>query len=214
MALLPSVGLGLLNGLYGPPLARTYPTWYWLSDALQFLVVPVCIAVALFKVDGLRPADYGFRRFGSNDGHWRFLKTAGLVTFLYWLSYEPVKYLAQTYFGQLAGNALFVDALPETQPLHFIFVFYACATAALVEEPVFRSIPWLYFLKEYSSPVTPYVLTTSTLFAAIHWEQGVPGMLAAGTLGVVAAVLYTRIQNVWPFVVAHFVSGIWSYRWL
>jgi membrane protease YdiL (CAAX protease family) len=60
----------------------------------------------------------------------------------------------------------------------------------------------------------PYVLWTSSLFAAIHWEQGIPGLIAAGTLGIVAAVMYTRILNVWPFIAAHFLVNAWSFPWL
>lgn len=126
------------------------------------------MAFVLLKFGKLGPADYGFRPLRSAEARWHLLRLAGFVTAVYWLAYEPVKALADQFFFESAANALFVDALPEAQPLRILLVFYACLTAALVEEPVFRSIPWLYFSRVCSSPVLPYVATTSVLFAAIH----------------------------------------------
>lgn len=213
-ALFPSVALGLLNGLYNPTLAHAHSGWYWVADAVQFVLVPAGALWILVRYGRFRLRDFGFGRLSSEGHSWEFVGLAGLVTFLYWLSYEPISALANQFFWESAASAPFVDALPHTQPLRILAVFYVTLTAALVEEPVFRSLPWLYFSSVSESPVLPYVLTTSFLFAAIHWEQGLPSTIAAGSLGLVAAILYTKILNVWPFVAAHFATGAWSYQWL
>lgn len=209
LAILPTIALGLLNGLYLPPLAQASPILYWLADALQFVAVPAASFWFLTVVAGLRPKDYGFGPIDSS-----LLEALGLIAFvtiLYWLAYEPVRAIAHEFFWFTEAPIPFADALPAGQPWRWLLVFYSCLTAALVEEPVFRSLPWLYFSAHSSSPQVPYVLWTSSLFAAIHWEQGIPGLIASGTLGVVAAVMYTKILNVWPFIAAHFLVDAWNF---
>jgi membrane protease YdiL (CAAX protease family) len=212
LAIFPSIALGLLNGLYLPALAQSTPILYWLADGFQFALVPAAAFWLLTVVGGLRPKDYGFGPIDSS-----FLQALGLIVFvtlLYWLAYEPVRAIAHYFFWFTEASIPFAEALPATQPWRWLLVLYACLTAAFVEEPVFRSLPWHYFSEYCSSPQVPYVLWTSSLFAAIHWEQGIPGLIAAGALGVVAAVTYTKVLNVWPFVAAHFVTDAWNFPWL
>jgi membrane protease YdiL (CAAX protease family) len=214
-AILPSIALGLLNALYLPALARTSPPLYWTADVFQFVVVPAAAFWLLTVRGGLHPREFGFGRMSADGASpARVLAIVLLVTALYWLSYEPAKAIARALFPTPEASVPFVDVLPHSQPWRWLTVLYASATAAVVEEAVFRSVPWLYFSTRLRAPVVPYVLSTALLFALIHSEQGLPAVIAAGVLGVVAATLYTRIRNVWPFVIAHFMVGVWSYPWL
>jgi hypothetical protein len=209
LAIFPIIAIGILNGLYLPVLALSNRVAYWFADAAAWVVLPAACTVFLVIALRLRPADFGFRSLSFTD----LIGLCTLVTFAYWVAYEPVKDVAHRFFWQTAESNSFVHALPESQPWRWLLVFYASLTAALVEEPVFRSLPWLYFSSSLANPEFPFVASTAILFAAVHWEQGIPGLIAAGSLGVVAAMLYTKIRNVWPFVVAHFIAGVWSHPW-
>lgn len=213
-AILPSIALGLLNGLYLPALAGVRPALYWSADVLQFVVVPAVAFGLLTRRGGFHPRELGFNRINPHGSWARTIGIVVLVTVSYWVAYEPVLALARSFFASTEASVPFVDVLPQSQPWRWLAVLYASGSAALVEETVFRSIPWRYFSSRLRSPRIPYILVTSFLFAAIHSEQGLPAVIAAGSLGIVAAVLYTRIQNVWPFVVAHFMAGVWTYPWL
>lgn len=212
-AILPSIALGLLNGFYLPPLARTSPPLFWAADVFQFVVVPAIAFAFLVGRSGIEPRELGF---GSPIASGSWLRAAAVVTHvtvLYWLSHESVVALARALFASAEASVPFVDVLPQSQPWRWLTVFYASASATVVEEAVYRSIPWVLFSSWLRSPRIPYVLVTSSLFAAIHFEQGLPSVLGAGALGLVAAGLYTQIRNIWPFVIAHFLIGVWTYPW-
>jgi hypothetical protein len=214
LAAFPIIALGLVNGLYMHDLARADVAWYWSADLFQFVVLPTIGVFVLHLFGGYRPHDYGFRRFLSSKGAPSIAGLVVLVTFVFWLAYDPVKDIAWRYFGATALDSAFAAALPDHGPLRVVTVFYICLSAALVEETVFRSLPWLYFSTTMASPVAPYVVATTVLFSAIHWEHGLPNLIATATLGLASSLLYLKILNVWPFVAAHFLTGAWTYQWL
>lgn len=214
LAILPSIALGLLNGFYFPMLTRASPVLYWTADVAQFVIVPAVMFGWLAARCGVRPGQLGFSSLVREGSALRAAGIVLLVSVLYLLFHELVQALARALVAGSEASVPFVDVLPQSQPWRWLAVLYASASAALVEEVVFRSVPWLVFAAWLRAPQVPYVLSTSILFAAIHWEQGAPGVLAAGAVGLVSASLYPRIRNVWPFVIAHFIAGVWSYPWL
>ncbi len=213
IAIFPSVVLGLVNGVYADSLLRTGVRWYWYADIAQFVVVPAAAFLFLFRAGGYRLEDLGFTGRLWGDSPVGYVGLALFTTLVYWVCYEPVKSVARSWFGVTEADSAFVSALPPGGTLRVVAVFYLCLSAALVEEVVYRSLPWLYFTKTYSAPVVPYCVTTTVLFAAIHWENGLPNVIATATLGLAAALLYTKVRNVHPFCWAHFFAGAWSYPW-
>jgi len=199
----------LLNALWLERAYRWSPALFWLLDTGQFGVLPL-IGFGLLWFYGVRPRDYGFRSLAGELSPVAQFGLLGFITFLYWLSYSVVSDIAQRYLGQFTGSFGYQDALPAWAPFRLIVVIYLSATAAFVEEAVFRSLPWLYF--SLRSPaerfVGRYVIVTSLLFAAIHWEQGPADVIATFSLGLVAAYMYSRLNNIWPFVGAHFLIDV------
>lgn len=212
LALFPSIALGLVNGLYADELATAHAAWYWIADVVQFIAIPALAAFLLYRWAGYGPADYGFHRFVRHENVLRIAGLLVFVTVVYWLAYNPVLSFAHGVFWSTASSVAFIFVLPDAAALKALVLLYASSSAALVEEPVFRSLPWLYFSSRLRSPAVPYVLSTTVLFAAIHWEHGLPNQIAAATVGLASAVLYMRIRNVWPFVFAHFMTNLWAFR--
>jgi uncharacterized protein len=211
LALFPFIALGLANGLYFTTLAVSNPLLYWIADGFQFVAVPALSFWFLIK-HGVLPVDYGFH--GPIPGS-SLAENFGLVlfiTFLYWLSFDPINSILYRVFWDSASAIPFSPALPEAKAWRILLIVYASLTAALIEESVFRALPWLYFEKRLRSPELPYVLTTSLLFGLVHWEQGIHTIVAAGILGIVAALLYVGIRNIWPFIIAHFITDMWSFK--
>jgi membrane protease YdiL (CAAX protease family) len=213
LAVLPSVALGLLNDLYLEPLSRYGAACFWAADFGQYVVVPTAVAFVLAGAGGIKPRDYGFRSVRSGTS---IAEAIGLCLFMcamYWLAYEPVKQISYRFLWRYAGTFGYASMQPEAPFLRHGVTWYLSVTAAFVEEAVFRGLPWLYFA-EWNLPryrTTLYVASTSLLFAATHSEQGAPGMLAALSLGIVTAMLYVKIRNLWPFVAAHFVIDVFSF---
>lgn len=214
LALIPSVLLAFTNGWYGPYLNGKSPGLFWAADAIQFLVVPVATMAFLTRYARVRPRDYGFRPPEKHESFFEFVGITLFVTAIYWLLDGPCEKLILAVFGRTEAGALFVVAVPQTQPWHFLFVLYASVTAGLLEEPIYRSLPWLYLSRIGRAPVTIYCIGTSLMFGLVHWEQGLGPAIAAGVVGLGAAALYPKIGNIWPFVIAHIASGFWNYQWL
>ena len=95
---------------------------------------------------------------------------------------------------------------------HYLVVIYYGLTAGFVEEITFRGLPWAILnARSGSGHVRTYVLVSSFSFAAIHWENGTPELIAAFGFGVVAALLYLKLKNLWPMIIAHSLIDITIY---
>lgn len=212
LAILPSVALGLLNDLYLEPLSHYGAMWFWAADIGQFVVVPGIVAFLLLR-HGLTPSDFGLRTLGPSTGTVEAVGLCIFVCAVYWIAYEPIRQISYRFIWPYDGTFGYGRMLPQPPLARSGVVLYLSATAAIVEEVAFRGLPWLYFSRWPQSPwrVSIYVASTAVLFAAIHSEQGPHGVLASFCLGLVAATLYAKIQNLWPFVAAHFVSDVVSF---
>lgn len=212
LAMFPSIALGLLNGLYLEPLAHRGSAWFWAADAGQFVVVPVFSAWLLFR-SGVRPADVGLGRPGPGTRLPVAIGVCLVVLAAYWFAYVWVDRIIQPFLGAFASPFGYETMLPDGPALCLAVVLYLSATAAIVEEVVFRGLPWLYLSRWVPMQwrTTVYVSVTSLLFAVIHIEQGPHGLVSTFSLGLVAGLLYARIRNLWPFVLAHFVLDVYSF---
>src|SRR5688500_4342333 len=143
LALFPLIAVAILNGLYFPALIKLNPGWYWLADVFQFVMLPALCCWFLSR-HGVRPKDYGFRSLttGSTWG-----ESCGLIlfiTFVFWLSFDPVSNILYRIFWESATPIPFSQALPEAELWRWLVIVYASLTAGLIEEPLYRSLPWLY----------------------------------------------------------------------
>ena len=201
-AMFPFAALALLNGFYKLPLHRVGPAWYWLADALQFVLVPMACAWWVLRPAGIDARALGLRvdRHGKGQDWGALLFVAAVVLALTW----PVVRMAHVHGWQYA------DELPAVLPMawgpRLLVAGYMSVTAALVEEVVFRALPWLYLREvvaaRWRAPV--YLVGSTLLFAMIHAEQGPAGLVSSGWFGLVAAAYYLRMRSLWPPVLAHF----------
>ena len=129
-------------------------------------------------------------------------------------AYRPVEVIAYGFLWPYAGTFSAAAMLPESGLRRIPGVLYLSITAGLVEEAVFRGLPWLYLstFAHFRRRVPVYVISTFLLFSLVHSEQGPHGMLAALSFGIAAAILYLKIRNLWPIAIGHVatdVIGFW-----
>jgi membrane protease YdiL (CAAX protease family) len=210
LALFPPIAIALVNGFYLPGLTSN-PVLFWTADACQFVLIPALCFRFLMR-QGITPRDYGFRSLNGDGSTLENIGLIAFVSFLFWLAFDPIHSILSHFFWQSASPPPISQAMPKLLPWRALLIFYCALTAGLIEEPVFRSLPWLYLKKRLHSPEWPYVLTTSVLFGSVHWEQGTAVALATGFLGFIAALLYISIRNIWPFVIAHFLVDLWEFH--
>ncbi|TDI84331.1 MAG: CPBP family intramembrane metalloprotease [Caldithrix sp.] len=164
---------------------------------------------ALKRFGGWRPRQYGFHPIGAVD----FVGLTLIAAFLFWLFYEPVGRLFSIWLGTNSPDFSYKSVLPSSLLLRALVVVYFAATAAVVEEVMFRALPWCFFSSRdgSGSPFWRYALISSLLFGLIHWENGAHEVVSTFMLGFVACVLYVKINNIWPLIGAHFVTDVRSF---
>lgn len=204
----PTVLLGLFNGLYTAALHAYSPTAYWFADFCQWVAVPLISLVWLLHAGGYRPRDYGM----AIPGRGRILRTVAATAWsvlLLGAVYLVGKQLLASFIGADQPSFTYSHALPG-DGWHLTMVLYLALSAGFVEEIVYRALPWLFLRSVGWKPArrTLYVLVSSAVFAAIHWENGAAEVGAAFAYGLCASLLYTRLRNLWPLIGAHILIDI------
>lgn len=212
-AIFPMLAAGLLNEFWVEPAYRRGIGWFYVADAIQWIVVPGLVWLFVLRPGRIEPNDYGldFAPYARRPLH--AIALFLFVALLLWIAYEPVKSVALRFLGRYANTFGYENIVPTSLLGKVVVVAYFSGTAALVEEVAFRGLPWAYL----STAIPPayrrfwYITLTSLLFAATHAEQGPHGVIAAFTFGIMAAFLYTRLQNLWPLIFGHCVGDALSF---
>jgi len=128
-----------------------------------------------------------------------------LVGAMFWISYVPVSATLGRFLGSELSSFTYFNVLPETHAARVLVAIYFSISAGVFEEIMYRALPWVYFsLLNLRRPnIVSYALISSVLFGFAHWENGLHEVFATFALGFVACVLYAKIRNIWPFVIAH-----------
>lgn len=205
LGIFPTLALELLNTFWLEPLILRGPTYFYIADLVQWIIVPGLVWAFILRASNIKPGEYGFPgpiRLPSLLSAAQALS----VAFLLWLAYRPVMVIGYRWLWTYAGDIGYGTIIPKLFPWNILTSLYFSATAAVVEETVFRGLPWLYF-SCFLSParrISWYLILTPLLFAACHSEQGPHGVIAAWAYGFVAAMLYIRLRNLWPLIFGHF----------
>jgi Type II CAAX prenyl endopeptidase Rce1-like len=210
LASFPSFALEMLNQFWLEPAYELGVGWFYLVDLLQWVATPLLVWFLLLRPSGVMLKDFGLD-FSPYRG--KLLESSGrfaFVTFLLWIADFPVRHIAYRYLWQYAGTFGYGNAIPASLPWHGLVVVYFAITAGFIEEIVFRGLPWAYLSRTIRGPGLNfwYITLTSLLFAAVHSEQGPHGVIAAFSYGIMTALLYTKLKNLWPLVVGHFVCDL------
>jgi membrane protease YdiL (CAAX protease family) len=83
-------------------------------------------------------------------------------------------------------------------------------SAAFFEEVFFVGI-FAYVARQFlNRELYPLIVVTAValLAGSVHWEGGVANLVAATVTFGAAAMLYLRIETLWPLIVAHFVIDL------
>jgi membrane protease YdiL (CAAX protease family) len=196
------VALLTLNGLYLAPALATSVPLFWALDVVQFVLVPAASIWAL-RIAGVRPTDYGLGPLAPSA---RDVLAYLIVAAAFYLIIGGANALSpHVALAWGSGGSLYPHAIPLDPNLALVALFYLCISAALVEEIVFRGVLFV------ALPRRLYVPLSALAFSLIHWENGSWETFATLVLGLVLAVLYIRIRNLWPFVFGHVVTDMLAF---
>ena len=206
----PSVRLGLFCAAVCPFLVNGWvnahiaarPLWYWAFEILTWLVIPLA-AFAIARRDG-GPT---LSALGYSDcvGGQRNLDTL-LVLCLLAAACAPALYSLCEWLGRalFGAHALFsyAEVIPAHGVLRVLVVLWFGLSAGFVEETLYRAYAW-HLASHCRHPRLIYLVLGPFLFALAHWEGGAANLVASWLYGLVAALAYLGLRNLWPLVVGH-----------
>ncbi len=110
----------------------------------------------------------------------------------------------------LPDMALFAYPAIETPALYWFDLSAGLALTAVAEELVFRTVARDVLARLFDGEAAVVVIS-ALIFAAIHWANGVGGLVLAFIAGVVLMAVYRRTGSIVPAMVAHFLVSLWDF---
>ncbi|MCB4792299.1 MAG: CPBP family intramembrane metalloprotease [Elusimicrobia bacterium] len=199
-----------INGFYNWYISR-FPAFYWLVEVLTWILLPLSILTF-----GVKNKVFGFKDLGFHSevfdkkNSYLFFVSILVVTFLGIVidvsSYYSIKKILNNY-GMLQFD--YKGVMPKTGILSIIVLLHFCLSAGFVEEIYFRGMFRLLFNNSSKNKLL-YVLTSSIIFSAAHWEGGIWNLFEGLMVGVFFAMAYLRLKNLWPLIIGHIAC---DYYW-
>lgn len=104
----------------------------------------------------------------------------------------------------------YITNFPEAEPLRLLWMTYAAAGAAIVEEIVCRGIITSQIAMHSRSRVKT-VAVSCLIFGALHWHYGPGGVLEVALWAVIPTVWFLKRKTVWAPIAAHFAYNMWVF---
>lgn len=199
----------LLNGVYNGPLYRLNPGLFWVADFILYVLAPVTITAMLAKSARIFPKHFGLKipPFGGFEA----IPTSILFAVVLCIAYEFSKYVGWIFTWQWYAEPDFsYGAATPNGVFRPLVILYWSVTAGLMESVFYIGLPWYLWRNLFGIDQRrrTFLLVSSAVFAAVHWEQGLHNVIAAFAFGFVACLLYWKINDLWPIVGAHTLIDI------
>lgn len=205
LVIVPFFVFGMINGIYNKVLSENSPWLFWTADFLGWIVLPSMILFYIYRYYGIGLHDYGLVKLNTAYKRREMLNWTLISTFILSIYYFAFGWLAWRFIDTPANVFSYGAMVPQGNARYFTIVYFAL-TAAVFEEIFFRGLIWRLV---YSSAIKfnksiVYVIISSLLFGLVHWENGLPEVISTTIFGVVACILYLRLRNLLPLMIAHF----------
>ena len=176
-----------------------------LSFGALHVLIPGLALVVLARTNGLRWTDYWISSLFSTRRKVEVL-AAMVIVVLVMMTYVPISTVLTG-----SGETVLVEGLEQRRPIGMTGVVaisaFVAASAAFSEEIFFRAIPRIIFRAERITQLrtVAYIVTSATIFAAIHLPYGIGAAIAVGYMGVLAAFIFILTNNLWYLLIGHFI---------
>jgi len=211
LAALLAIGVApfLLNGFYNPLLIER-PGVFWALDVAAWTAIPVAVYLIGVKRRLFTREELGFHLDirGKDKAAPFFIGIIALPFVLFWLGGQSSE-IAWLIWGEGCGERCFSyrTMLDKMEWGRTVALVYMSISAGVVEEFYYRGALKLLFGPGWMNGLL-YVLTSSLLFASVHWEGGVCKLFFTFLFGLAMAVAYLKIRNLWPLVFSHTVVDL------
>jgi membrane protease YdiL (CAAX protease family) len=171
----------------------------WLQDGTVFVLIPGYFLIWALKKQLL---DWESLGLGAKPLLGDFVYSLVLALQLFLIS-KFIRVVLLQFFPSWELFLWFSYDFPEGFPWKLLMILYACLSAAVVEELVFRGllIPWL---QSRGCSGWLSVVIAALLFAGIHWCQGPVQLVGTLAFGLVTGICFLTTRRLWPLILAHF----------
>ena len=198
--------LPFINGIYNKSLVNQ-PRLFWVLDVIQFIVLPICVALFLFTRSGLRATTIGLGLPQDKTG-WKVL--IAHILFVGILFYPICKGFHDLFLRLFPASKFppvfdYSWMMPNSVRGQWLVSIYYAIGGGLSEEFYYRGLLVALFTQyKISNPII--VLCVSSIFALVHWESGPYNILATFFLSIFVTAYYVRYRMLIPLIVGHFVT--------
>ena len=212
LACFPPILIQIADGIFKGPLYRFSHEAFWAFDVFKFVILSLVILVWLARTFSITPSAYGMRR-GSAEDWFDIIVLTIFLTLVLNLLYSIVGQAVLQLTGPVPDGKFGYRTVIPKDILRFPVIVYFGLSAGFAEEIFFRALPLLYIRERFGNRKLqwPYVVVTSLLFAAAHWENGLHELAATFAFGVAASLLYLKLRDLWPLVGAHALIDFWNF---
>lgn len=189
-----------------------------LLDVTTFVIFPVICLLYAKRYLLVAPADYGFL-LKPKDNYAvvkkNVLLDVAVCSLVLIFVYKVVVVISWNTIGSSGdGGNYGLFALIRNSENKIYWVLYMAITAALVEEIYFRGLLYKLLIDIFSDRKATsilYLLISTALFGAIHWEKGTYMVITTSVFGFAAAIFYLEYKYLTPLIVAHFVIDLYEF---
>lgn len=199
-----------INGYINSIIFRI-PLAYWLFELSYWVLLPILVVGIAIKRGGLRFAEIGLHGtlFGKRNLVLLVLLCIVFGPIEFWVYKHLYIYFRSIFTGQ--GIFQYQSVLPRSGWTRTLISIYFALSAGIVEEIFFRG--WMYKIAEYlPQPRAVFLMVSPVLFALIHWENGLGNVLATYVMGVLIALAFIAMRNLWPLIVGHIYTDYFCFN--
>ncbi len=202
-----------LNGFYFP-FIREIPLIFWPLDILQWTILPIIsldICIRRKKIISIQHLGFHnliFYRRNTEYVIYTSFVVSLILFFCYFETYNfsriifPINYLKVFAYQSVIPDESFL--------LTMLVIFYMSFSAGLIEEAFYRGLLKVIFQDDFHFNYK-YILVSSLLFMMNHWEGGIRNLFSTFIFGIVTAIIYLKIKNIWPLVIGHTIVDICAF---
>lgn len=193
-----------VNGVFMSWLSRLNVMVFWAADFLQWVLTPALLIYWLVTRYNLSFRKFGFSKHELTLGAFGFAAVAALT-------FYPAFFWVRNFIWQQVGQVGPIFVLKAAFPTGLsgiAFRLYSAVTAGIVESIFFLGLPWLLWTRCKVGNKVLFTLLVSTVFAVVHWEQGLHVLVGAFVFSIVSCVWYLQLKNLWPIAIGHIVVDL------
>ena len=218
LALLLIIGIApfYFNGWYNAWFAATRPGWFWPVEMVTWIFLPALILIVVLRRHLASVTELGLdASIRGRQRRWMVLALVPVVSLLLFATDMLVARWANTNLpvGWPTPQFAYTDMIPPPAPgtrwWHLLAVAHFSVSAGVVEELYYRALFHRLFSEGRLASLM-YVAISATVFAGAHWEGGLPRLLEAMVVGILAAGVFRVTRNLWPLIIAHAIT---DYYW-